>query len=54
MKNTIFLGMLCAIPAFLLADSALAEGKLENPKNNSFQSGIGIFSGWHCDAEKSR
>lgn len=52
MKNTKFLGTLCAIPLSLLVSSAFAEGALENPRNNSFQSGISIFSGWYCDAEK--
>ena len=27
------------------------EGYLENPGPNSFQSGIGVLSGWVCDAE---
>ncbi len=27
-------------------------GSLENPSNASFQSGIGLFSGWVCDAQK--
>ena len=27
-------------------------GTLENPRNASFQSGIGLFSGWVCDAQK--
>ena len=52
MKNTTFFGTLCVIPAYLLASSAFAQGVLENPRDNSFQSGIGIFSGWYCDAEK--
>ncbi|WP_457665414.1 hypothetical protein [Thiolapillus sp.] len=52
MKNTTFFGTLCVIPACLLASSAFAQGVLENPRDNSFQSGIGIFSGWYCDAEK--
>ena len=52
MKHSTILSTLCAIPAFLLASSAFAEGALENPRDNSFQSGIGVFSGWYCDAEK--
>jgi hypothetical protein len=35
-------------------DSAYAyayNGSLENPQPNSAQSGIGVVSGWHCDAE---
>ena len=27
-------------------------GSLENPSNASFQSGIGLFSGWVCDAQR--
>ena len=52
MKHTTLPGALCVIPAFLLANSAFAEGALENPRDNSFQSGIGVFSGWYCDADK--
>ena len=35
-------------------DSTPAEptGYLENPGHNSFQSGIGVLSGWVCEAEK--
>ena len=33
------------------ARSGDLEGYLENPGPNSFQSGIGIISGWVCDAE---
>ena len=37
----------------LLTHSALAaQGRLENPAKDSFHSGIGIISGWHCDADK--
>ncbi len=28
------------------------EGRLENPSANSYQSGIGLISGWVCDAER--
>ena len=31
--------------------TALVAGYLENPGPNSFQSGIGVLSGWVCDAE---
>ncbi len=31
---------------------ALAQGALENPANNSTDSGIGIISGWHCSATR--
>lgn len=32
--------------------STFAQGSLENPANNSTESGIGIISGWHCSATK--
>ena len=32
-------------------ETALVAGYLENPGANSFQSGIGVLSGWVCDAE---
>lgn len=39
----------------LLGDPPLPQaqehGALENPANNSHESGIGILSGWHCDAQ---
>ena len=31
--------------------TALAEGNLENPAANANQSGVGLISGWFCDAE---
>ena len=31
---------------------ALSLGVLENPQTNSFQSGIGVISGWVCDADQ--
>lgn len=30
---------------------AIADGNLEIPANGSTVSGVGLFSGWHCDAE---
>lgn len=33
-----------------VSSSAFAQGNLENPTPNSFQSGQGIISGWHCQA----
>ena len=30
--------------------SSVSQGVLENPQPNSFQSGIGVISGWICDA----
>jgi len=59
MKYTTFLKTLLLAPALLLTASVAAaggleitKGMLENPKDNSLQSGIGIFYGWHCDADK--
>jgi|GEM_PF-1896896 len=38
---------------FMLAPTiVLAQGVLENPSNNSAQSGVGIISGWYCSASK--
>ncbi len=34
-----------------LSLGATAQGLVENPDNDSTISGIGIVSGWHCDAE---
>ena len=36
----------------LLAQGALANGKLETPRNLTAISGKALFSGWWCDAEK--
>ncbi len=47
MKN-----ILIGIPLLLLSMNVLSEGVLENPKKNSVQSGIGMISGWYCDANK--
>ncbi|MGE0682944.1 MAG: hypothetical protein AB7P69_18820 [Candidatus Binatia bacterium] len=46
-----------AIGAFLLSLSSIqpvraAQANLENPTLVSFQSGIGVVSGWACDAER--
>lgn len=37
--------------ALLSATAAHATGYLETPQPRSFQSGIGVVSGWHCSAE---
>src|SRR4029453_5269383 len=34
----------------LLAPRCWGQGALENPAPNSHQSGIGLISGWYCDA----
>jgi hypothetical protein len=38
--------------SLLLPSLAGAQGHLENPTPNSFQSGQGIIVGWHCNASK--
>ena len=58
MKSMIFFKTLLLAPALLLNAQVSAEslpiipGVLENPADNSMQSGVGLFSGWHCDADK--
>lgn len=37
---------------FLLPALACAQGVLEVPAQSSFQSGIGLISGWHCNAQR--
>ena len=37
---------------FTQAATGGPRGTLENPSPSSFQSGIGLFSGWVCDAQK--
>ena len=39
----------CALLASF-ATTALAQGTLENPQPAGFESGIGLVSGWHCNA----
>ncbi len=46
LATTAVLGLLAASPT-----GASELGILENPGRASTQSGIGILSGWHCDAE---
>jgi hypothetical protein len=36
--------------ALLAAPSLLAQGFLENPADMGRESGVGLVSGWHCDA----
>ncbi len=49
-KSGILAGV--ALGLALTGGSVLAQsqGNLENPANGSFQSGLAVFSGWHCDA----
>ena len=50
------LSVLTAIIVFLLsafsASPVLGQATLENPAPRSFQSGIGVISGWACDATR--
>ena len=54
-KTTPSLRSSVAVVAFILsvfsAESVWAQATLENPAPNSFQSGIGVISGWACDAQ---
>ena len=52
MKQKTFLGMLLAISALLLSTQVSALGTLDNPTDNSMQSGQILIYGWHCDADK--
>ncbi len=38
--------------ACCLSSLAMAQGALENPQPDAFESGIGIISGWHCVGPK--
>ena len=53
MKATlIFALFVTLIGAFLLPQSLWAQSVFENPQPDSFQSGVGVISGWACDAER--
>jgi hypothetical protein len=43
--------MAAALAVTLQATPLLAQGYLENPQPFSSESGIGLVSGWHCDAQ---
>ena len=43
-------GLLLAV-MLAFCPAALAQGMLGNPPDSGQESGIGIVSGWHCDAE---
>ena len=45
--SIIFLGLLS-----IVASPVWAQQTLENPQPGSFQSGVGVISGWACDAEE--
>jgi hypothetical protein len=44
------LRILTALALLAWAPTLLAQGTLENPAHMGYESGIGIVSGWHCDA----
>jgi hypothetical protein len=46
MLKKVLSGVLLALPL-----NVFAQGALENPGNGGVASGIGLFSGWVCDAE---
>jgi hypothetical protein len=39
------------VATLLLGAGAQAQGFLENPRQDSFESGVSLVSGWHCDAD---
>jgi len=43
--------LLLTLAAGFLSAAAHATGYLETPRPRSFQSGIGVVSGWHCTAK---
>src|SRR5436309_11507677 len=49
-KGTMSARIVASLTAFAVAAGAAAQGVLEVPAENSTQSGIGVVSGWHCDA----
>lgn len=51
MDRIIMVSLVCAVVASYSANAS-SIGNLENPAENSTQSGIGVFSGWYCGAEK--
>ena len=53
MKATLTIALFVTlIGAFLLPQSLWAQSVFENPQPGSFQSGVGVISGWACDAER--
>ncbi len=41
-----------ALAGLAISVPTLATGFLENPQPRSYQSGIGVISGWHCTATR--
>ena len=53
MRKTCRIAPLMGIAIFgslQMANPALGRGSLENPQKSGFESGVGVVSGWHCDA----
>lgn len=42
--------LLAAVIGAVVCGGAVAAGSLENPQPNSIESGIGVISGWNCQA----
>jgi hypothetical protein len=42
--------LLVAVSGFVVCGGAVAAGSLENPQPSSIESGIGVISGWNCQA----
>ena len=53
MKTTLSMALFVLLSGgFLFPQSLQAQAAFENPQPGSFQSGLGIISGWVCDAER--
>ncbi|MCF7979034.1 MAG: hypothetical protein K9L82_13645 [Chromatiaceae bacterium] len=50
MRNFFIKAFLIFVISFLFASYAQAQGNLETPEPNSYQSGLSIISGWYCNA----
>lgn len=48
---SVWFSLIIAMAALAWAGSAMGEGYLENPMEMGHESGIGVVSGFHCDAE---
>lgn len=44
--------LIIALSSFFFPELLWAQGTLENPRLNSTQSGIGLVSGWQCQAQR--
>ena len=53
MKTTLSMALFITLSGgFLFPQSLRAQAVFENPQPGSFQSGMGVISGWVCDAER--